>query len=129
MSIKRWTEDELSYLEKHAGSKSAKVLAAMMNRSKYSVEAMIKKLRANRMGVRRDDDVRLAQVRERSIKGLESRRARKSAHLPPAKFYGEKIGNARVFRADQRPGHLDKNPDKLPRQKNYVSGSTLSEAI
>lgn len=45
-----------------------------------------------------------------------------------AEEYGMQIGNARVFKIDHRPAHLEKR-ELAPSQLNYASGSTLGVAV
>lgn len=122
-----WSEDEYQIVRDNWPTKSREEMMALLpNRSFSTIQST-----ASNLGIKRHPAlVQESRIRAAlaSVPANEAKRVGYEA-LPPAMFYGDKVGNAKVYRADQRPRHMDKRPDALPRRINHISGSTLSVAI
>lgn len=81
--------------------------------------------RAAALGLKKDPEFAKAAWKVIASMGGKAKQMYAKAGGAPARFYGDKVGNARVYLSDHRPRHLDKRVDKFTSPKVYVSGSTL----
>lgn len=118
-----WTKEELAYLESAWPDTPTDEVAK--NIPAHTISVIISK--AYRMGFKRSPEFSREQKVQASIKGALAMHLKRSP-VPPVHSYGEKLGNARVFRIDHRPKHLEVR-ELAPSRLNYASGSTLGVSV
>ena len=111
MIRKPWTDEESRKLAELWPDMDKDQVALMMGRTAPSCAHQARKL-----GVRKSDAyIKMVRQGKRPIIEKQS-------------GYGKLIKGARVYLMDDRPKHLEERELK-PAGRNYVSGSTLSEAV